>query len=166
MSLSYCVGLVYRHAVLVVRGGGELSDDVEADALVKFSVKCSNHYNCMSINKPLYNSKESCMVWHIRKRHTAYGFALLYFLACQRPWPNTISSRIKVTRCTYGNAYGLHMFISTQHCGSTWCVLCTPILFAVITCVFHFHSITHSKLLYAYIKVNIKCLQTFLYNND
>ena len=37
MSLSYCVGLVYRHPVLVVRGV-ELSNDVEADALVKLSV--------------------------------------------------------------------------------------------------------------------------------
>ena len=36
MSLSYCVGLVYRHPVLVVRGV-ELSNDVEADALVKLS---------------------------------------------------------------------------------------------------------------------------------
>ena len=39
MSLSYCVGLIYRHPVLVVRGV-ELSNDVEADALVKLSVKC------------------------------------------------------------------------------------------------------------------------------
>ena len=39
MSLSYCVGLVYRHTVLFVRGV-ELSNDVEADALVKLSVKC------------------------------------------------------------------------------------------------------------------------------
>ena len=38
MSLSYCVGLVYRHTVLVVRGV-ELSNDVETDALVKLSVK-------------------------------------------------------------------------------------------------------------------------------
>ena len=37
MSLSYCVGVVYRHPVLVVRGV-ELSNDVEGDALVKLSV--------------------------------------------------------------------------------------------------------------------------------
>ena len=41
MSLSYCVGLVYRHTVLFVRGV-ELSNDVEADALVKLSVKRSD----------------------------------------------------------------------------------------------------------------------------
>ena len=38
MSLSYCVGLVYRHPVLVVRGV-ELSNDVEADALVTLRVR-------------------------------------------------------------------------------------------------------------------------------
>ena len=37
MSLTYCVGLVYRRAVLV--RGAELSNDVEADAMVKLSVK-------------------------------------------------------------------------------------------------------------------------------
>ena len=41
MSLSYCVGLVYRHPVLVVRGV-ELSNDVEADALVKLSVRIAD----------------------------------------------------------------------------------------------------------------------------
>ena len=41
MSLSYCVGLVYRHTVLVVRGV-ELSNDVEADALVKLSVRIAD----------------------------------------------------------------------------------------------------------------------------
>ena len=41
MSISYYVGLVYRHAVLVVRGV-ELSNDVEAEALVKLSEKCSD----------------------------------------------------------------------------------------------------------------------------
>ena len=40
MSLSYCVGLVYRHTVLV--RGIELSNDVEADVLVKLSVKHSD----------------------------------------------------------------------------------------------------------------------------
>ena len=40
MSLSYCVGLVYRHTVLV--RGVELSNDFEADALVKLSMKCSD----------------------------------------------------------------------------------------------------------------------------
>ena len=41
MSLSYCVGLVYRHPVLVVRGV-ELSNDVEADALVKLSARIAD----------------------------------------------------------------------------------------------------------------------------
>ena len=41
MSLSYCVGLVYRHAVLVVRGF-ELSNDFETHILVKLSVKRSD----------------------------------------------------------------------------------------------------------------------------
>ena len=41
LSLSYCVGLVYRHAVLVA-SGVELSNDFEADALVKLSVKSSD----------------------------------------------------------------------------------------------------------------------------
>ena len=41
MSLSYCVGLVYIHAVLVVRGV-ELSNDVEADALVKLSARIAD----------------------------------------------------------------------------------------------------------------------------
>ena len=41
MSLSYCVGLVCRHPVLVVRGV-ELSNDVEADALVKLSVRIAD----------------------------------------------------------------------------------------------------------------------------
>ena len=42
MSLSYCVGLVYRCAVLVVRGV-ELSNDFEADTLVKLSIKRLDH---------------------------------------------------------------------------------------------------------------------------
>ena len=42
MSLSYCVSLVYRHAVLVVRWV-ELSNDVKADTLVKLSMKRSDH---------------------------------------------------------------------------------------------------------------------------
>ena len=41
MSLSYCVGLIYRHPVLVVRGV-ELSNDVKADALVKLSVRIAD----------------------------------------------------------------------------------------------------------------------------
>ena len=41
MSLSYCVGLVYRHPVLVERGV-ELSSDVEADALVQLSVRIAD----------------------------------------------------------------------------------------------------------------------------
>ena len=38
MSFSYCVGLVYRHAVLVRRV--ELSNDVQDDPLMKLSEKC------------------------------------------------------------------------------------------------------------------------------
>ena len=38
MPLSYCVGLVYRQPVFVVRGV-ELSNDVEGDALVKLSAQ-------------------------------------------------------------------------------------------------------------------------------
>ena len=41
MSLSYGVGLVYRHTVLVVKGA-ELNNDVEADALVKLSVRIAD----------------------------------------------------------------------------------------------------------------------------
>ena len=41
MSLSYCVGLIYRHPVLVVMGV-ELSNDVEADALVKLSARIAD----------------------------------------------------------------------------------------------------------------------------
>ena len=165
MSLSYCVGLVYSHAVLVVRGGGELSNNVEADALVKLSVKRSDRYNCMSINKLLYSSKECCMVWHVRKQHTAYGFAFLYFLACQRPWPNTISSRVKVTRCTWMHtAYICLSPLSTAGLLDVYCVhpFCLSLLHV---CFIFIQLLIASCYVYAYIKVN-KRLQTFLYNND
>ena len=67
--------LVYRHPVLVVRGV-ELSNDIEADALVKLSVRIEDrslHMVCIII----YRTKEQCGQISVERACERYLLSLL-----------------------------------------------------------------------------------------
>ena len=72
MSLSYCVGLIYRHPVLVVRGV-ELSNDVEADALVKLSARIADG----SLHLGAYPGTRDVSTPRELENHVDYGVSSL-----------------------------------------------------------------------------------------